>query len=460
MRRSTAILFLIYMAAAVTAAHAGPILDRFYEQRIPPETEQATPNQPFDEPAASFPRKRESSEQASSPTSGAQQPTQPAIDETAMRALAHDLEEYQQQAETYEQQGGPYDPRLREALLGIGLIQKRTGDYAEAVKTFARALHISHVNDGPENIVQAPLLQLQVECNRALHDYDALDKNYDALLWVYRRNWKPEFAPLVQQIADARLAAYQADVNGRGFVYLMKADIIYDDLLEDVKDLPANQEPRRTALYHRAQLNYLIGEAALDFAVSFTELREGLLEGKRDTYGIKEQDVRREVSDEALLKSKYAITQVLKATEANQDTDPVAYAEALVFYGDWNLVQRSAWYGMRQYRKAWEVLKTHEVAQAEFDRLFGAPVRIRPPPIPGKPAPEENGSDPYADALVTVPDDGWPEDIRIVKTWPAKRTELAERAYRGIRHLRFRPRIEADSPVATQDVPVRYTFRN
>ena len=126
---------------------------------------------------------------------------------------------------------------------------------------------------------------------------------------------------------------------------------------------------------------------------------------------------------------------------------------ALVFMGDWLTVQRRVIEGSRMYQTAWDALAEHDAPPALADELFGEPQPIEQLPIPGEEEPETGADSYYADALLDVPESGWPRNIRIQAVHPPAETTLIKRAKRGIAATRYRPRYRDGQPVATTDVP-------
>ena len=128
--------------------------------------------------------------------------------------------------------------------------------------------------------------------------------------------------------------------------------------------------------------------------------------------------------------------------------------------GDWLTVQRRVLEGARKYRQAWAALAEHGAAPAEVEELFGAPQPIEQLPVPGDAEIQAGADSYYADALLDVPETGWPANIRIQAIHPPDETTLVRRARRGIAATRYRPRYRDGQPVATTDVPLRFVFKH
>ncbi len=386
----------------------------------------------------------------------------PHAQETKAKPAADPIEQYQKQLQSIEDSGGAMDPRLQKILLDMGHLYRERGDNANAAAAFKRALFIDRSHNGLQNPGQIPIVEDLIDADTALSDAKALDRNYQYLYFLYRRNYGDSdrrTIDVIQRIARWRLHAYQLDPHGTGLDHLVKADILYGKAEHALrKSRQENGTQRLQVLYHKAVVDFYLAKAAEDFDVSFHTLRAALIDNGRPSDSVAEQQARKDLQENAELEGELAINQVLDITRARSKADPVAYAHALMFAGDWYLCLYRHWDAMRHYHKAWKVLAAAGMSPAQIALAFGKPRPIDPLTVPGD-KPQKMPDHKYVDAVVDVNASGWPTDIRVRDVHPSDDNKLRERGRRAIAAVRFRPHFEHDEPVATSDVPIHYVFR-
>ena len=166
--------------------------------------------------------------------------------------------------------------------------------------------------------------------------------------------------------------------------------------------------------------------------LSHREIREAMLPHGRITPYVNEAAVREYYAQQSFYKGKRSLQRIVKTYEATLPAGIIDYARALVFMGDWLTVQRRVLEGARKYRQAWAALAEYGAAPAEVEELFGAPQPIEQLPVPGDAEIQAGADSYYADALLDVPETGWPTNIRIQAIHPPDETTLVRRARRGI----------------------------
>jgi hypothetical protein len=372
------------------------------------------------------------------------------------RALA----DYRAEITRIEAEQGPLASALSEPLLAAAALLSDEGRPREAVQFLRRALHVRRVNDGLHRLAHADIVEQIISMDHAIGDADALDRDYQFLYWLYRRNYgenDPRLVPVLERIARWRIHAWH--LAGRGndtLKHAMAADAVSDQalaIMEQHMDRMADLYVE--ALYRHAAINYLVARDAMDEFVSIHELRAAMLDHRRPMFDDEEDQVRLQLRNEAFFEGEIAVRKAREIAEARKDEDPVAYAEALAFEADYYYVFRRRFDAARRYRAAWEALAESGADEETFDRLFGRPRRLKPLLIPG----EEDvpgGRRGWVEALVDVPASGWPENIKVTRYFPPDEPELAARGALGIAAVLFRPRLVQGEPVASSGVPVRY----
>ena len=356
---------------------------------------------------------------------------------------------------------GAYAEQTVEPLFNLGLLHQQQGRHEEAVAAFTRALQTLRVHTGLHNMNQGPLVDAIIDSNQALGDRDALRKNYGYLYWLHRRNVGADPAsliPVIRRIAQWHLVLYHAAPPGTTVAPLVAADVLHDKALALLPgDDPS--EARIAVLYDAALVNHHLAQAVLDHRLSHRALREAMLPHGRGSPYLNETAVRQYYSDQSFFKGKRALQEIVAFYEKDLPATRAERAQALIFMGDWFTAQRRLWDGARLYRRAWAVL---EDDKALLNALFGAPQPIEPPRLPkeGRIGPVA-GPGPAAapsciDAVLDIPANGWPENIRLRAVYPPDKTAQLQRDEYAIAATRHRPRFKAGQPVATRDVALRY----
>ena len=387
--------------------------------------------------------------------------TDQAPDPDPYTELSNSLASYESEVARIEAESGALDTRLREPLTSIGMMQMVAGDYAAAAQSFERALFITRVTEGLYSMSQVPLIELQIENNTAWDQTEALDRNYQRLYWVFRRNHGPEdmgLVELIETIAGRRLRTFNASPVSRFLGHALHADNLYDNAIAILERHPEERAALIRAYYRRALANFYIAYTVDDTSQSLYDMRKAMTEGGRGPYDVDGAKAREEMFRDSYFKGTVALDRLLDlAAEAPQDY--LAHAEALVFAGDYYFAFRRNWDAMERYEEAWKVLRGNNATPGEVQRLFGAPRRVEPIAIPGEetPAPTENKQ--WVDASFDVSDRGWPEKISIVATHPEHDESLVTRGKLAVLGTRHRPRFENGVPVASRNASLRYVFK-
>ncbi|MBI2992948.1 MAG: hypothetical protein HYY48_02075 [Gammaproteobacteria bacterium] len=376
--------------------------------------------------------------------------------------LSNSIAAYERVVGRIQSESGAFDARLVEPLTSIGMTQMVAGDHAAAARSFERAQHITRVTEGLYSMSQVPLIELQIENNTAWDKTEELDRNYQQLYWVFRRNHGPEDLALVgiiEKIASRRLSAFHAAPVSRYLGQALHADILYDSAIGILQKHPEERATLSRAFYRQALANYFIASTADDTSQSLYDLRRAMAEAGRGPYDVDGFEARGEMFRDSYFKGTVTLDRLVNLA-AEDPRNYVARAEALLFAGDYFFTFRRNWDAMRRYEEAWKLLQENNARPEEVQRLFGEPRRIEPIEIPGEEQPPPNERKHWVDASFDVSDSGWPENIRIIATHPENDEALATQGRLAVAGVRHRPRFENGRPVVARDVSIRYVFKN
>ena len=324
------------------------------------------------------------------------------------------------------------------------------------------ALQAARVNEGLHSMSQVAILEAIIDSNVALDAKDELRRNYEYLFWLYQRNYGDHSAGLVsviKKIGEWYFDLYNFSPPSTTVEPLIAADDLYAKALKILPEDGPSQD-RVDILYKVAVINHHVAEDILDPMLSHREIREAMIPHGRGSPYLNDVAVRQYYANQSFHKGKRSLKGIIETYEKTLPAGIMDYARALVFMGDWLTVQRRVWEGARQYQRALAALEEHNANPAQVDDLFGEPQPIEQLPIPGEAEPQAGADNYYVDALLDVPESGWPTNIRIQAVHPPGETTLIRRAERGIAATRYRPRYRNGHPVATTDVPLRFVFKH
>ena len=380
------------------------------------------------------------------------------VDSTCQQSIIR----YEERAADLEATEGPHAEELIEVRLSLGLLHQQAGDHGRALEALQAALQSVRVNEGLYSMSQAPVLEAIIDSHVALGARDELRRDYERLFWLYQRNYGERnvgLVPVIKRIGQWYFDLYNFSPPNTTVEPLIAADDLYAKALDILPEDTLSPD-RAHILYKVAVINHHVAEDMQDPMLSHREIRAAMIPHGRPSPYLNETAVRQYYADQSFFKGKRSLKQVVAAYEQNLPDTIMEYARALVFMGDWLTVQRRVLEGSRMYKKAWAALAEHNAAPAQVDELFGEPQPIEQLPIPGEQEPEHNEDSYYVDALLDVPESGWPRNIRIQAIHPPEETALHKRAERGIAATRYRPRYRNGQPVATSDVPLRFIFKH
>ena len=376
--------------------------------------------------------------------------------------LTQSIARYETRIAELEAAEGPHAAELVEVRQSLGLLHQQAGDHGQAIAVLRDALQSVRINDGLHSMSQVAILEAIIDSQVALGARDDLRRNYEYLFWLYQRNYGDYSAglvPVIKRVGQWYFDLYNFSPPNTTVEPLIAADDLYAKAL---KILPEDAPPRDRAdiLYKVAVINHHVAEDVQDPMLSHREIREAMIPHGRGSPYLNEAAVRQYFADQSFHKGKRSLKRIIETYEKTLPDGIMDYTRALVFMGDWLTVQRRVWEGARQYQRAWAALEEHDADPALVDELFGEPQPIEQLPIPGEPEPQAGADSYYVDALLDVPESGWPHNIRIQAVHPPGETTLIPRAERGIAATRYRPRYRNGHPVATTDVPLRFVFKH
>ncbi|MBI2994613.1 MAG: hypothetical protein HYY48_10620 [Gammaproteobacteria bacterium] len=386
-----------------------------------------------------------------------------------------------------EREGGPYDSQLGEQLSSLGLAYQRNGEHAQAVQTLNRTLQIKRVNEGLQSMGQLSTLESIIENNIAVKDWEELDRNYQLLLWLHRRNFESDdqrLLPIIDKMGRWKLQAYRDKLLEQNpDVTLREAEDLYRQTIKLLEKQYGKTDARLIdPLYGNASTEYEImretmkkpldsfrsaSRAPLFNTISYQQVcartRQGVIcrvipvvTGGGNLGALaSEQNSKDMQIHYSLQKAKRSLSQIVDIFEANPNLPRRSYGLALVHLGDWYMFHRQPGAANDHYKKAYAALVESGTSKEDIDNLFGKPAGVPslqlPLPDVEKKLSEERQ---YVEVAFDVSKTGRVTNIEVMAD-PDDSSGIRRKVRKMLTESRFRPRLENGEPVDTVGLKIR-----
>lgn len=367
-----------------------------------------------------------------------------------------DTTPFEQSIATIERDHGALDHRLSEHLLGLGLAYRANGDFDNAAAAFQQALHVNRINKGLHNLVHVPIVDLLIESYARLGDWQAVEQQHRYRYWIHRREVdanSDDFVDAAIVFSAWETRAYDLDTGVPSFRQLRDAQDALDAAQETIEANHPTGDPRLIDILNAQAL------ANLNLARYVSTTAEDPATGGPTT-GEDIGDIiqRRNIIIESFMRGKEALEHVVSLTDSQ--ASPVQHGLALANLADWELVFDRPQSSVKNYRRAYELLRSAGLSQDELAIEFGRPHAMSRFSIERRKETETaaHGSDEaYVVASFDVTRSGKVRNVKIVETYPAGDRKIIRHARRTLRATRFRPSIGRDGPIKSSST-IRYVF--
>ncbi len=326
--------------------------------------------------------------------------------------------------------------RLNEALInplkGLGATQLAIGRPDMARETLQRAVHVSHVNDGPHNLDQIEVLESMAEISMAVGEHKEAVDMQERMFALQSRNIDPDSLDIVPALKQQARWQHRLQLYDRERVSWRRIINVIED-------------------HH--------GKADLRLIPPLTSL------GKSYLYITPvEYDIQPEVS---VASGESYLRRARRIAEENPESTWEIQEQTMLALGDYYLLSGRANRGSRVYSELWDYLSEDEERMRNrrdhLERL-NLLQDIYPPRYYRSEQVEERfpdqddyetGSVSYGYIVNTL---GRASNIEHIETRPPEFTDMQERVRRNLRHLIYRPRLEDGEVVSTPDVVYTHEF--
>lgn len=368
------------------------------------------------------------------------------------------LASYQHHIDAQQTLHGTYDPSVGESLAAMARLLQLQGNHDAALLAYQRAMHIQRVNNGIYSLAQEPMLRGMIDSYQARHDILSVGQHLDHLHWLYAKTFgqdDPRTLPLVMEISEWHLQAYDQNPSRKGLYHLVRAHKLVASAIDLVNHQVEGGTLTVLPLLHKLvvtnfylanhQRRYPVGSSeGFSFRTSTSNMAEPLSQ------------------EEILVINSYqngrrAQEQIVATVFNNPDATSSDRIQALAELGDWYLLFGRVTAAQEAYRKAWQVALTDPDMNADLNTVFGDPriISLQSSSLPrrNRTAADADDNTPRVIARLTVNARGEVKEADIVEPDSARDPSANEELTRELKKLRFRPRIVNGEMVASNDVP-------
>ena len=329
------------------------------------------------------------------------------------------------------------DDRLSVALInplrGLAATQVATGRPDQAQQSFQRAIHVSHVNDGPHNQGQVATLEAMSELFISMGDYDDAIDIQQHVYAIQARNIDPDSIEMLpalkkQAIWQHRLQMYQRErLSWRRIINIIEKNRGKEDLL---------LIPPLTSL----------GKSYLFVTPAEFEFQPEASAGSGESY----------------------LRRANRIADVNPDSNWETVAETLLALGDYYILSGRPNRAAKIYRETWTLLAEEDEQLRKYRRdNLEHPNVLQKIYLPkyydaerkeGEQIAPENFLSGSVSFSYTVLATGRLTRIKHLETQPPQFVDVTDMVARKLRHMIYRPRIESGSLVGRADVVYTHEF--
>lgn len=339
---------------------------------------------------------------------------------------------FQQAVDILEESEDRLAAALINPLKGLGASQLEAGRPDLANRTLGRAVHISHVNEGPHNVQQIELLEALAESNLRLGEVEIAKDLYDTIYSINaREHHGNEFGmvpSLMRRAAWQHRAGYINDERAtyRRIIRIIETRVGKDDL----------------SLIEPLQM---LGKSYFFADTSGTPSLSGTTPTTGEVY----------------------FKRALRIAEEHPDAGWRVKAEAKLALADYYLFGGNLSRARSSYRDAWDVMSADESRYEMRDEELGRVIALRQKPLPQYAGEAEPSLGPNANRDLlrgsvsyryAITQRGKVSGLKIIEAQPPEFQSMQNAIQREMRSRLYRPRFQDGDPIMTPDIANTHTF--
>ncbi len=330
-----------------------------------------------------------------------------------------------------DQQDDRLTADLVNPLKGLGAAQLESGRADLAVDSFYRAVHITHVNEGPHNVDQLELLESLAETNLRLGALDKAKQVHDQIYALNLKHHNDEALEIVPSLM--RRAAWQ---HRAGFI----------------------NDERATYRHVIRIIESDAGKDDLRLIEPLTNLGQSFFYVDLSGAGYSQQSV---------TNGEIYFRRALRIAEKSPQSNWQTVAKSRLALGDYYMFDGNHSRARKVYLTAWDWLSEDESRFDYREQLLGQPVPLRETPLPRYAGPTDQNepvekTDNMQRGTITMTYNisarGRVSDLKIIEADPPEFEQIQLTIQREMRRRVYRPRFEDARAVESPNQLLTHTF--
>jgi tetratricopeptide (TPR) repeat protein len=334
--------------------------------------------------------------------------------------------------QTIEGVDGNLSVDLIRPLHRLGQTQFELGEFDSATESFQRAVHISHVHNGPQNTGQIESLE--------------------AIAGIHLRSDNIKEARNIQ----GRILAYRARADGPESEEYLPALTHYADWMHKLQLYNRERNTYLTILEikesHRGEDDPSLIPTLIRLAFSRHDFSVSILD---------DNNVHRMRSPD------HYLNRAMKIAAAHSQTDRELFAHTALTVGDYYTMAHRFGRARSAYNDAWQQLSIEPAGVAKRSEEMESPKLLAIPSLPEyyedeDPVYEPGTTDEFLRGAISAEFDvtktGESVNIKLIDAQPPGLTKIEKRLVRALRSVMHRPRMQDGSMIRTRQLTYVYEF--
>jgi len=322
--------------------------------------------------------------------------------------------------------------QLVNPLKGLGAAQLESGRPDLATRTFRRAVHVTHVNEGPHNMDQIELLESIAETYLRMGDMEAAKEAQDTIYAINVREYELDTPELVPSLL--RRAEWQ---HRAGFIFDERAT--YRRAIRIIEE-------------HDGRDSINLVEPLIKLGRSYFYL---------DATGAVS------MHDSSMSSGEIYFRRAARIAAESPDSNWEVVAQATLALGDYYMYSNNPQRGKQVYKEAWDMLSETEDGLAVRREQLEQVIPLKQDKLPlyvGSSSGEkkQEGEDPLLQGSISmtysVSERGRATDLKLIEARPPEFESMINRVQRELRRRIYRPRLVEGEVVTTPDLTLVHKF--
>ena len=359
---------------------------------------------------------------------------------TNLAIVQHHTEQYEAAQQNFEaaieiieDNEDRLNAQLVNPLKGLGAAQLEGGRPDLARETFGRAMHVTHVNEGPHNLDQIEILESIAETDLRMGDFDGARDMHDSIYALQLRKHSKDQMGLVEPLM--RRAAWQH-----------RAGFIYDE---------------------RATYRRVIRIIEVNVDKDDVQLVTPLIMLGRSFFYIDQSGVDN-YQDTRMSTGEVYFRRAGRIAEDNPESDWQTLTKAKLALADYYMYENNSQRARQVYSDVWTLLSEDEDRLDARRKQLEGIVSLRGQNLPQYIDPEDANDDdtltddPLLRGNVTVAYEisarGRVNNLKLIEAQPPEFTDMQRTVQREMRQRLYRPRYQDAEAVVSPDQVFEHTY--